>query len=221
MPRTRKPNWRNSPVIAPGFRRGVPSPAAGRKFPVEVLSGEEVRRLIKAASPRSASGIRARALIAVMYRGGLRVSEVLGLYEKDLDRDAGSIRVLRGKGSKARTIGIDSGGMGLLDRWLDHRGKLGLNGRHPIFCTLQGKRLWPSYVRALLPRLAERAGIEKRCNPHALRHSHAAELAEERLPVNLIQQQLGHANLSVTSRYLNHIMPHERVEILRKREWTL
>jgi len=76
-----------------------------------------------------------------------------------------------------------------------------------------------SYVRAMLPRLAQRAGMEKRVHPHGLRHTHAAELAQERFPVNLIQQQLGHANLSVSSRYLDHIAPQERVEALKAREW--
>ena len=54
-----------------------------------------------------------------------------------------------------------------------------------------------------------------------LRHAHAAELAQESFPVNLIQQQLGHANLSVTSRYLDHIAPQERVEALKARKWRV
>ncbi len=72
----------------------------------------------------------------------------------------------------------------------------------------------------MLPRLAKRAGIEKRVHPHALRHSHAAELARERLPVNLIQAQLGHSSLATTSRYLAHIAPEELVEAMQRRLWS-
>ncbi len=70
----------------------------GRRFPPEILTPDEVHRLIRAASNRAPTGIRNRALIVVMYRAGLRVSEALGLYPKDVDRSRGTIRVLQGKG---------------------------------------------------------------------------------------------------------------------------
>jgi len=78
-----------------------------------------------------------------------------------------------------------------------------------------------SYVRRLLPRLAVRAGIEKRVHAHGLRYAHAAELAAEGLPVNVVQQQLGHGSLATTDRYLRHIAPKERVEAMRAREWAV
>ncbi len=192
----------------------------GRRFPPEILRPEEVHRLIRAASNRAPTGIRNRALIVVMYRAGLRVSEALSLHPKDLDRSRGTIRVLQGKGGRARTVGLDPEACAVLERWLDVRAQKDLKGRHRIFCTLHGKPLETAYVRGLLPRLAKRAGIEKRVHPHALRHSHAAELARERLPVNLIQAQLGHSSLATTSRYLAHIAPEELVDAMQKREWT-
>jgi site-specific recombinase XerD len=196
-------------------------PNRGRTLAVEVLSADEVRALIKAASGRAATGIRNRALVAVLYRGGLRISEALALKPKDIDRAAGTIRVLRGKGGKARTIGIDPAALALVERWLDVRTKRHLNGHHALFCTLRGEPLLPSYVRAMLPRLARRAGIEKRVHAHGLRHTHAAELAHEGKPVNLIQQQLGHANLAVTSRYLDHIAPAQLIEAMQARVWDV
>ena len=205
---SRRPQPRPKAVAPKGWKgTGRKHPNKGRRFPVEVLTDDEMKALIKAASGRAPTGIRNRALIAVLYRGGLRISEALALDEKDLDRKAGTIRVLRGKGGKARTVGLDPGAIALVERWLDRRRKLRLNGHHRIFCTLKGEPVMASYVRAMLPRLARRAGIEKRVHPHGLRHAHAAELAQERFPVNLIQQQLGHANLSVTSRYLDYISP--------------
>ncbi|MHC4404587.1 MAG: tyrosine-type recombinase/integrase [Planctomycetota bacterium] len=191
-----------------------------KRLPVETLTADEVRALLRCCSRRAPTGIRNAALIAVLYRSGLRISEALDLHPKDVDLEAGSIRVLHGKGDKSRVVGIDEAALGLLLRWLRVRAGRGLNGLHPIFCTLDGGVIDPSYVRHLLPRLARRAKIEKRVHAHALRHTHAAELAAERFPMNVIQQQLGHANLSVTSRYLDHIAPHERVDALRRRTWS-
>lgn len=207
----------------PGWKKlGMRHPQKGNRYPAEILTPDEVRALIKASSGRSPTGARNRALLAVLYRGGLRIGEAIALQPKDIDAEEGTVRVLHGKGNKARTVGLDAGAMALVKLWLERRRKLGLsNGRRRLFCTLKGKPLMPAYIRQVLPRLAERAGIEKRVHPHALRHTHAAELAQERLPVNVIQQQLGHANLAVTSRYLDHIAPHERVEALKRRDWSL
>ena len=109
----------------------------------------------------------------------------------------------------------------LLERWLDKRAALGISPRRPLFCTLAGDRLDPSYVRRLLPRLAVRAGIEKHVHPYGLRHTHAAELAAEGKPVNLIQAQLGHASLATTDRYLRHIAPQQLIETMRTRAWRI
>lgn len=200
---------------------GRKHPNRGRRFPAEVLTGDEVRALIKACSRRAPTGIRNAALLTMLYRGGLRISEALSLYPKDVDGRTGAVRVLHGKGNKARTVALDPGAVAVLDRWQERRRRLGLTTRRRLFCTLEGHPVLPSYVRALLPRLARRAGIEKRVHPHGLRHTHAAELAVEGMPVNVVQQQLGHANLAVTSRYLDHIAPTERLEAMRQRTWTL
>jgi len=190
---------------------------AGKRYPAEVLTPDEVRALIKACSNRASTGVRNRALLVVLYRAGLRISEALQLAPKDVDRAAGTVTVLRGKGGKRRTIGLDPGAFALLECWLEHRAKLGVNGHKPIFCTLNGNRMATAYVRAMMPRLARKAGIEKRVHAHGLRHTHAAELAMEGKPVNLIQAQLGHANLAVTSTYLSHIAPAQLIEAMRNR----
>ena len=128
--------------------------------------------------------------------------------------------VENGKGDKSRSVVLNESAMAYIERWKAKRKALGIK-RGPLFCTSTGKAVLPSYVRALLPRLARRAGIEKRVHAHGLRHTHAAELAHEGKPVNLIQQQLGHANLAVTSRYLDHIAPRERIEAMKRRDWAL
>jgi integrase len=115
--------------------------------------------------------------------------------------------VRHGKGDRSRIVGIDPAAASLLGRWIEVRGARGIPRSAPLFCTLGGRRLHDRYVRALLPRLARRAGIEKRVHPHGLRHTHAAELAREGVPVNVIQAQLGHRSLATTDRYLRHIAP--------------
>jgi len=214
-----------TPAAAPPPPMGSPGDAArvpankGRKYPAEVLRPEEVTALLRACSTRAPTGIRNRALIAVLYRGGLRVAEALALLPKDLDLASGAVRVLHGKGDQPRTVALDPGAAALVERWLTERHQLGVTSRRRLFCTLTGQPLDPSYVRRLLPRLAARAGVDKRVHAHGLRHTHAAELAREGKPINLIRDQLGHHSLATTDRYLRDIAPEERLNALRARTW--
>lgn len=143
-------------------------------------------------SARAPTGVRNRALIAVLWRCGLRISEALALELCDVDVPAGAVRVRHGKGDRSRTVGLDQQTAALLARWLDRRKQLGPGARAPVFCTLAGGRIDTSYVRRLLPRLARRAGIDRRVHAHGLRHTHAAELAREGTPINIIRDDLGH-----------------------------
>ena len=193
---------------------------AGKTYPAEILTESEVASLLGACSPKAPTGIRNRALITVMYRAGLRVSEALALLPKDIDSNAGTIAVLHGKGGKQRIVGLDPGAFAVLARWLDRRAALGLNGRYAIFCTLRGAALKPAYIRALLPRLAAKAGVEKRVHAHGLRHTHAAELAREGTPLNVVQAQLGHSSMATTDRYLRHMASEQLVRAMKARVWT-
>ncbi|MCH7584917.1 MAG: tyrosine-type recombinase/integrase [Acidobacteria bacterium] len=197
------------------------APNKGRSFPAEVLTPDEVTALIKACSNRAPTGIRNRALITALYRGGLRLGEALALAPKDVDLNRGTITVLHGKGDRRRTVGIDPGAVAILGRWVDKRRTLQPKRGAPLFCTLDGKPLHPSYVRTLLPRLAAKTGIDKRVHPHGLRHTHAYELMWEGTPMPIIQRQLGHANLATTQRYLDHIAPKDVVEMMQQREWAV
>lgn len=190
--------------------------------------------MFKAISRRNSTGIRNRALIGVGYRGGLRISEALALYPKDVDTSKGEIRILHGKGDRARTVGLDEQACALVDLWLKRRKELGLNARHRLFCTItegkhgrtgkmlkKGAPLTDAYVRALMPRIAARAGLEKRFHFHGLRHSYAKELVEEGVTMPLIQRTLGHSSLATTQKYLQSIAPQEVIDAVRTREWKL
>ncbi len=96
----------------------------GKRFAPEILTPDEVQKLIRACSSRAPTGVRNRALLALLYRGGLRVSEALALYPKDLDAALGTVRVLQAKGGKDRTVGLDPAAFALLERWGDRRQKI-------------------------------------------------------------------------------------------------
>jgi site-specific recombinase XerD len=188
----------------------------GRKFPAEPLTEAEVLALMRGCSQRAPTGIRNRALVMVMWRVGLRVSEALDLRPADVNPDRGTVRVLDGKGHKPRTVGIDDDALTAIQRWLDVRRTMGFR-TGPLFCTLDGTHMQSNYVRAMMKRLGRKAGIDKRVHAHGLRHTNATELASEGVPVNVISKHLGHANSAVTARYLDHVAPADVIAVGRSR----
>ena len=200
---------------------------ANRAKPIEPLSEQEIADLIRAARPESLTGARARALISLLAYGGLRISEALAVRPQDVDLEAGTIAILRGKGGKQRVVALLPEGVPHVERWMRKRKKLAPAGS-PLLCTVKqganvsaklamqpGRPLCRNYAQHLLRRLAERAGIERRVHPHGLRHSHAALLAlRGKLPTD-IRDQLGHSSLGTTSTYLEAFAPAARVARIR------
>ena len=191
----------------------------GRTFRAEVLSRAEADALIGACSATSRTGIRNRALLTVLYRGGLRISEAVALRPADADPARGTIRVMDGKGGKPRTVGLDAGAMATVARWADTRRAAGIR-RGPLFSTLAGGPVSAQYVRAMMARAAAKAGLERRVHPHGLRHTHAAELVAEGVPMPVIRDQLGHSSLAVTDRYLRDVAPGDVIAAMQRRQWA-
>ena len=199
--------------------RRRPKPRPRKRFHPEVLSDEEVRALMRACG-ESTTGIRNRALIAILYRGGLRITEALSIWPKDLDLNNGAVRVLHAKGGKSRTTGLDPGAVSVIQHWLDCRQRWNVNGVHPVFCTRAGQAVTDGYIRRLLPALAQIAGIHKRVHAHGMRHTHAAQLRSEVIDIGIISKQLGHQSIATTARYLDHIAPVAVVAAIRQRAWS-
>jgi site-specific recombinase XerD len=191
----------------------------GRKLPPELLTPEEVRALLTACSSTAPTGLRNRALVVTLYRAGLRLEEALTMLPADVDVAGGVIHVGHRTGGQEREAGIDAAALAIVRRWRQVRDALGIGAEAPLFCTLSGGSIHPAYVRQLLPRLAEKAGIKKRVHAQGLRYTHAAELAAEGMPAELIQAQLGHENLASTDRYLRRAATAERLEALQRRDW--
>lgn len=169
----------------------------------KVLSREDVEKMLKVPNVKCPTGLRNRVALQVMYRAGLRVSEVVNLSIDDLDLKKGYIYVQQGKNSKDRYVPIDEETVAWLKRWLEIKPE-----SEYLFCTLNGGKLSDRYLREVCYRISEKAGIyvndnhkKKKVNPHVLRHTYATELLEEGFNIREVQQVLGHENLNTTMIY--------------------
>ena len=191
----------------------------GRKFLPDILQDGEIQAMLRLCNPRYPTGLRNRALLALLYRSGVRISEALGLEPKDVSPSRGELRVHWAKGGRSRVCGMDVAAFELVGSWLVRRADWGISRTAPVFCTLRGKRISTAYVRALLRRLGRKAGIEKRVHAHAFRHTFASQALAEGASVGVISKQLGHRSIATTVRYLEHIAPQDVVDWVRGREW--
>ena len=157
---------------------------------------EEIILVMRQAGPGPYAD-RTRGLIAILWRAGLRISEALAFTETDLDVRTGSVLVRSGKGGKRRMVGMD-------DWAWEHvaRGPSTASSCRSVRCSASSPARHAARWSEQLPelrRLAADAGLRRRFAPHQLRHAHAIEIAHEAIPLPIIQRQLGHANLGITS----------------------
>ena len=201
----------------PGYHAGRPPRNKGIRYPADPPRVEEIVSLMRQAGP-GIHGVRLRGLIVVLWRAGLRISEALSLAERDLDPARGALLVRNGKGGKRRAVGMDEWGWEQLRPWLDLRARMPIGA---LFCVIDGPtcgRPWSGpAARTQLRRLALDAGVRRRFAPHQLRHAHAVEMAREGVPLNVIQRQLGHADLGVTSVYLQGVDNTEVISAVHSR----
>jgi integrase/recombinase XerD len=168
----------------------------------EVLAPEECRALLDAPPESGWKGLRDRALLALLYGSGLRVSEACGLRLGDLslDMDPAILRVL-GKGGKERLVPCGGEALRRLQQWIDE----GRASRGPetqvVLLSQRGRPLERSRAWGLVRDWAREAGISKRVHPHTLRHSCATHLLAGGGDLRMVQEFLGHADLRTTERY--------------------
>jgi integrase/recombinase XerD len=168
----------------------------------ETLNVGQVRRLIESISPTDPQGLRDRAMIELLYSSGLRVSELCAARLENLDLESAFIRVT-GKGAKTRLIPVGAPAATAIRRYLDA-------GRPPlvrrwtgaeIFLSVRGKKLTSQRIWQLIKQYAARAGIETNVYPHLMRHSFATHLLGGGADLRIIQELLGHADISTTQIY--------------------
>lgn len=168
----------------------------------ETLGVEQVRKLVESIEPTDPQGFRDRAMLELLYSSGLRVSELCAARLENLDLDAGFIRVT-GKGSKTRLVPIGNPAASAIRRYLES-GRPMLVRRWTgaeVFLSIRGKKLTPQRIWQLIKQYAARAGIESKVYPHLLRHSFATHLLGGGADLRIIQELLGHADISTTQIY--------------------
>jgi integrase/recombinase XerD len=193
-------------MIGEGQMQSDPSerletPRKWRTLP-EVLTVDEVGRVLGAVSLDETLVFRDRAMLELAYGAGLRVSEWIDLGVQDLMLEDGVIRVF-GKGSKERLVPIGRsaiGSVGMYLRELRPRLERG-EGKGRLFLNARGKPLSRMGAWKILRKYVQLAGIEKHVSPHTLRHSFATHLLEGGADLRAVQEMLGHADISTTQIY--------------------
>ena len=179
----------------------VSLPRRRRRLPRSLTPGE-VERLIAAAKGVAPRALRDRALVELLYGGGLRVSEAVGLERGGVDLENRIVRCI-GKGDKERLVPLGREATEAVRRYLS-RGRPYLDRRHrpELFLNAQGGALTRAGAFLILRRLAANAGLEpERVHPHLLRHSFATHLLEGGADLRSVQEMLGHADLGTTEIY--------------------
>ena len=177
------------------------APRQGRKLP-NVLTRDEVAKLLAQPEGSSPASLRDRALLELMYACGLRASESIGLEVADLDMEAGVLRA-RGKGSKERLVPVGSAAARALMAYLG-RGRPSLVGdRHQIllFVNQRGAGLTRQGLYKIVQRHARTAGLDGKMSPHTLRHTFATHLLAGGCDLRSLQEMLGHADIATTQVY--------------------
>jgi len=181
----------------------------------KIISREDVEKLLAVPNTSCPTGLRNRTALELMYRAGLRVSEVAGLKPRDVRWETGEVLVDHGKGDKDRVVPLDAEAINWLRLWRK-------DAKHPkgaptFFCTLKGGPLSTEYLRQVVKRCARKAGLDPaQVSPHKLRHSYATELLDEGFTIREVQELLGHSSITTTQIY-THVRPNGLAEKIRQR----
>jgi integrase/recombinase XerC len=185
--------------------KALRNPRKSRKLP-HFLTTDEVGKLLDAPKATTPAALRDRAILETLYSAGLRVSELVGLADGDLDFAAGIARI-RGKGKRERLAPIGSYATRALKRWMEVR-KLSpreKTGREaPVFTNKFGTRLTTRSVARMLEKYLKETGLDQRTSPHTLRHSFATHLLDRGADIRSVQELLGHKSL-VTTQIYTHV----------------
>ena len=194
----------------------LPSPKIGEHLP-EVLSVEEIDRIISGIDLSEKEGQRNRAIIEMLYSCGLRVSELCNLLISDIWRDEGFVKVM-GKGRKERFVPISGRALRELSLWEECRCHINIRPGNEDYVFLsfkRGRKLSRITVFHIVKVLAENAGITKEISPHTFRHSFATHLLEGGANLRAIQEMPGHESIATTEIYTHLDNSRLREEILR------
>ena len=168
----------------------------------QVLTKEEVEKLLHSPNTGQVLGLRDRAMLELMYATGLRISEIINLKLEDLHLTIGTLQTL-GKGHKERIVPVGDEAIKWINRYLEEaRPKLLKQKRsNYLFLNFHGNNLTRQGVWKNLKAEVRKAGIQKNITPHTLRHSFATHILENGADLRIVQELLGHADISTTQIY--------------------
>ena len=177
---------------------GIRPPKSAKRLP-HALSPDEAGRLM-AISAKDPLAVRDKAILELFYSSGLRLSELTGLAEGDVNFRDATVRVT-GKGAKTRIVPVGRHALAALESWLPARGELARGGEKALFVGRDGGALGPRAVQARLKQWALKLGLADKVHPHALRHSFASHVLQSSGDLRAVQEMLGHASISTTQVY--------------------
>ena len=187
-------------LVVTNVSLGVSLPKKEKKLPI-VLSVEEIDALMVAADGDEPLELRNKAMLELLYGSGLRISELLGLRLSDLHVNMGFLNIT-GKGNKERIVPIGAEGGYALKRYLDKgRSELKKIPGDIVFVNNRGSEISRVGFYKVLKKLTFKAGIMKDVSPHTLRHSFASHLLENGVDLRVVQELLGHEDISTTQIY--------------------
>jgi len=196
----------------------VATPKLEKSLPA-FLPVDEVFSLVETPDPSSVWGARDRAILETLYSCGIRVSELVGLSDGDIDFHLGILRVY-GKGGKERVVPVGSKAVEALQAYLPRRDEVlaqrkRMGPRAPIFINPRGTRLTARSIARILLKHILRSGFLRKVSPHGLRHTFATHLLDAGADLRFIQELLGHVSLSTTQRY-THVSVDKLMEVYDK-----
>ncbi|MEQ1827972.1 MAG: tyrosine recombinase XerC [Pirellula sp.] len=180
------------------------NPRGQRKLP-HFLTADEIQQLLNAPNSSEASGLRDIAILEVIYSAGLRVSELVGMNDRDLDFDEGVVRI-RGKGRKERFGAIGDYAANAIHKYVAvrKRNEKVASNEQAMFTNKFGDRLTTRSVARMLEKYIKACGLDTRTTPHTLRHSFATHLLDRGADIRSVQELLGHKSL-VTTQIYTHV----------------
>ncbi|MFI3258771.1 MAG: site-specific tyrosine recombinase/integron integrase [Rikenellaceae bacterium] len=185
----------------------ITSPQLSRHLP-DLLTIEDVDKMIEAIDPSTTKGIRDRAMVEVLYSCGLRVSELITLRLSDLFFEESYLRVV-GKGSKQRLVPLSNVARERIELYLERRGGEE-SGEDTLFLNNRGRGLTRVMIFTIVRRAVAAAGIDAVVSPHTLRHTFATHLLEGGASIREVQEMLGHENITTTEIYTHVSRAHLR-----------
>ena len=193
----------------------VATPKQEKPLP-NFLPVDEVFSLMETPDQSTIWGARDRAILETLYSCGIRVSELVGLTDGDIDFTLGILKVF-GKGRKERIVPIGEKALAALREYLPQRdriiaGSTSSGSKAPIFINHRGGRLTSRSVARILQKHILKCGLVRKVSPHALRHSFATHLLDAGADLRAIQEMLGHVSLSTTQRY-THVSMDKLMEV--------